>query len=644
MKASGKRPEEMMKITMKKRTKKILSLALVLYMLMMLIPFGALADDSVARIGSNTYTSVSAALGSAKSGDTVVLLRDAVLTQNADVPAGVTLIIPCMANDTGYQSSGRGEGYSPDGTATSPATGANGTKYCELTVPAGVTLTVNGTVLVNAVTGRPASGHHDQDVNGGFGQISLAGDIIVNGKLDCYGYIKGSGTVTANKGATVGELYVLRNFRGGTVASDAYAAHVYPANEADCHNIQSTLVIKDRASYVGLVKAYALSLKWYAKFNQVGDSNALFDLADDAYLVKTFENGREVYNFYGGASFKSGEMNITTVTAKTSDFIYPFDGDTDYIFNDGDYHFTQSVKFLTGSTLSLKNANMFVDSGKTVVLYDKFEDEAISGTSYPDRPAAVMNMDANSSLTNNGSFAGNINTESAGIYSGSNAKWGVSSNEIIVTGYSDLLRKDIIGTKAVNVALAINRENYDWKLDGNKVVFIGEPCTVTWYDTDGVSVLKTEQVPYGTTPSYVLIKDPEGDIFYVFKGWDKTPVPVTGDASYVSQGFSETTEKCTVTWVNYDGTLLYETVVGKGQVPVYGGDEPMRASTTEKNYTFSGWDKEVKAVTEDTTYTAVFTENNTASTEVPTNFFSTLLNTLRSILNKILSVFSFLPC
>ena len=52
--------------------------------------------------------------------------------------------------------------------------------------------------------------------------------------------------------------------------------------------------------------------------------------------------------------------------------------------------------------------------------------------------------------------------------------------------------------------------------------------TVTYYDEDGVTVLHTEQLAYGTTPSYVPTKEGAA-----FGGW--TPnAPVTGDMSYTA--------------------------------------------------------------------------------------------------------------
>ena len=68
--------------------------------------------------------------------------------------------------------------------------------------------------------------------------------------------------------------------------------------------------------------------------------------------------------------------------------------------------------------------------------------------------------------------------------------------------------------------------------------------TITWLDDDG-SVLKTESLAYGTTPSYKPIK--EG---LEFAGWDRTPVAVTGNATYTAQWIAQTwfDEEITDSW------------------------------------------------------------------------------------------------
>ena len=51
--------------------------------------------------------------------------------------------------------------------------------------------------------------------------------------------------------------------------------------------------------------------------------------------------------------------------------------------------------------------------------------------------------------------------------------------------------------------------------------------TVTYYDSDGVTVLKTESLAYGAMPEFVPVK-----IGYTFGGWTTELQPVTGNVSY----------------------------------------------------------------------------------------------------------------
>ena len=64
----------------------------------------------------------------------------------------------------------------------------------------------------------------------------------------------------------------------------------------------------------------------------------------------------------------------------------------------------------------------------------------------------------------------------------------------------------------------------------------------------------------------------------------------------------------TVTFNNYDGTPLQETQVSAGEMPVFSGKTPYRpGDAVFSSYEFVGWDKELAEVTDDVTYTAIFT-------------------------------------
>lgn len=68
--------------------------------------------------------------------------------------------------------------------------------------------------------------------------------------------------------------------------------------------------------------------------------------------------------------------------------------------------------------------------------------------------------------------------------------------------------------------------------------------TITFYDSDGTTVLATKSVAYGSVPSYTAEK--EG---LVFEGWNPEPVSVTGDASYQAV-WSENITFASATWAD----------------------------------------------------------------------------------------------
>ena len=62
----------------------------------------------------------------------------------------------------------------------------------------------------------------------------------------------------------------------------------------------------------------------------------------------------------------------------------------------------------------------------------------------------------------------------------------------------------------------------------------------------------------------------------------------------------------TITWKNWDGTVLGTTIVEHDATPVYSGETPTKESTAQYSYTFAGWSPELAAATADATYTAQF--------------------------------------
>ncbi len=133
--------------------------------------------------------------------------------------------------------------------------------------------------------------------------------------------------------------------------------------------------------------------------------------------------------------------------------------------------------------------------------------------------------------------------------------------------------------------------------------------TVTFYFEDGVTVLASQTLEYGETPSTSLIpsKNDEEHYYYTFIGWSPEITPVTGDASYTPV-FTKKPKQYTITFNNYNGRPLWTTTVPYGETPVYNGETPTRPRTQQYSYEFAGWDPELTTVSGDATYTARFTE------------------------------------
>ena len=155
----------------------------------------------------------------------------------------------------------------------------------------------------------------------------------------------------------------------------------------------------------------------------------------------------------------------------------------------------------------------------------------------------------------------------------------ITSNCARIAQYTETL-------KPVTIYYKVTFKNYDGALLQEVTVEQGQNATYT-----------------GATPSKPRTQTCE----YTFTGWDASLENITSDCVRVAQ-FEEKQDKYTVTFKNYDGTLLYETYVTKGQNATYAGAEPTRNETDECEYTFKGWDHSLTNINSDLICVAQFNE------------------------------------
>lgn len=134
---------------------------------------------------------------------------------------------------------------------------------------------------------------------------------------------------------------------------------------------------------------------------------------------------------------------------------------------------------------------------------------------------------------------------------------------------------------------------------------------INWLNDDGTNLWTNEDVPYGEIPVYggeTPTKEATAQYTYKFIGWDSEVEPATQDKNYTAV-YSEITNIYTITFIDYDGTVLsqadyaYGTAAEDIEKPI-----PVREPTVQYTYVFSGWTPEIQDVTEDATYMATWEE------------------------------------
>ncbi len=140
---------------------------------------------------------------------------------------------------------------------------------------------------------------------------------------------------------------------------------------------------------------------------------------------------------------------------------------------------------------------------------------------------------------------------------------------------------------------------------------------ITWKNADG-SVIKSEEVLYGTTPTYSgdePVKASDDAHSYKFNGWSPDITPVNKDTEYIAT--FNAIDSYTIIWKNYDGTELKKSEnVKHGTIPTYDGDIPTKPDTDDKSFLFYSWDPAIIKAERNAEYNAKYLEYPKNSTHL----------------------------
>jgi len=312
------------------------------------------------------------------AGTNILLLCNGTLPAgNYTIPSGATLNIPMDASNTLYTNVPPSEEAS---TYIAP------TLYRKLTLAKDAKITVNGAISIGGKLSASQGSHGS--LIGTYGQIDMASEsaITVNngGKLYAWGYITGSGSVTAKSGATVYEPFQVRDWRGGDATTSMLnnSQRVFPMSQYYVQNIQVPLTLESGATENGFMAVYVS----YAGIQKsevpfIGTSG-MFNIVSGNVIKDYDENtDRLVIDVNGTLDMQPLElsMKITALGGaqklNTENYTLPINGNITLNINGGStVNVLLDFALLPGSEIYVdKGGKCIFGSGSSVYIYDADE-------------------------------------------------------------------------------------------------------------------------------------------------------------------------------------------------------------------------------------------------------------------------------
>lgn len=503
-----------------------------------------------ARIGSDFYPSISEAAAASQSGDVIVVVASHTVYDQVEIPSGVTLLLPYDPADTTIKPADHERRYAntiDNGSSPTITEPGNDVVY-KVTVASGGSITIdNGAMLV---IGGKYSGHHPVggQTYGAHSEIELQGGATLNisGIMSCSGYIFGDGMINVT-GGEVYQNFVVLDFHGGTFTLAAFTGNQSPFGAFTIINIRSNMTLDSASAMYGYCCLYASSTQFSVTAGIVGGDDALIHLANgtastyyDETKAVTYNNnkisvGQTVITVNGDATIGSLKMNLLDmITVDTADFECPLSYNFNIIQESGTLSLSSQIKLMPGAEFTIADdATFVIEEGASLTVYPGYTGQS----SYSTYPTAAQLEAAGLSSSAEVNVAGTLIVESGGTLAGEVT---TAPGGVVIISEGASVTNDTVVVGYANDALQVTTTNSDM------------PATLT----DGNGNNTTVET-------------------------DKTYANVSGEIIE--------TEIFSVSFVDYDDSLLCTIQILDGETPEYPYADPTREAEGDDSYRFTGW-------------------------------------------------------
>ncbi|MBQ8623882.1 MAG: InlB B-repeat-containing protein, partial [Oscillospiraceae bacterium] len=344
------------------------------------------ANTAIFGVGAQKFYDLNEAntYASSQSIKKIVLLNNGTLPAgDYTISVGNTLLIPFDDAHTLYTTN-PGFVNGGDSTYIKPTKA-----YRTLTMASGANITVKGAISVSAKHGTATGGYSNGGaVHDKYGQIVMesGSNITVNngGALYAWGFITGSGTVTAKSGAGVYEYINVTDFRGGTQTA-GMDNKVFPFAQYYIQNIEVPLTLHHGATESVYITLTMLRQDTSQMITFIGGSAAMFKTVEGTTITKSYDptTDRMILEANGNIELNGLSMSVgvigLTINVNSSDYVLPINNNFTIKFNSGTATVNQDLALLPGVEVYIgKNATLNVTkrenkAGWNVYVYDSAE-------------------------------------------------------------------------------------------------------------------------------------------------------------------------------------------------------------------------------------------------------------------------------